>query len=215
VRASSAAEELCRAGRRLVALGLSPGSSGNVSVRVGDRVLVSPSGVALDAFEPDEVAVIGLDGRLLAGGRPSKEAPVHLAMYRRRPDARAVVHVHSAHALAYSCLPPWTAWSALPPFTPYLVMRVGQVPRVPYAPPGSDELGRLVEETAPDFRGALLAHHGSLACGVDLDAALDVAVEVEEASRVALALHGTLAEMLPPGEARALADRHGAPWAGG
>ncbi|QDW63365.1 class II aldolase/adducin family protein [Oerskovia sp. KBS0722] len=208
----AAARTLCAAGRRLVDLGLSPGASGNVSVRWGDRVLVSPTGVPLGALRPDDVSVLDLDGAPVRGGRPSKEVPLHLAMYRRGPEVAAVVHVHSAHAVAYSCLPPWSTTSALPPFTPYLVMRVGQVPLVGYAPPGSDELATRLDDVQVDFRGALLAHHGSIVGAVGLDAAVDAAVEIEEAARVALALHGTAARVLPDDAVRDLADRYGTPW---
>lgn len=207
-----AARTLCAAGRRLVDLGLSPGASGNVSVRAGDQVLVSPTGAPLGAFRPEEVAVLDLDGARVGGGRPSKEVPLHLAMYRRTPEVAAIVHVHSAHAVAYSCLPPWSTTSALPPFTPYLVMRVGQVPLVGYAPPGSDDLAARLDDVEVDFRGALLAHHGSIVGAAGLDAAVDAAVEIEEAARVALALHGTAARVLPDVAVRDLADRYGTPW---
>ncbi|MEU3019904.1 class II aldolase/adducin family protein [Nocardiopsis sp. NPDC007018] len=211
-RTRRAAEELCAAGRRAVDLGLSPGSSGNVSVRVGDTVLMSPTGVALGDLTPDALSVLDTAGAHVSGPHPSKEFPLHLAMYRRSAEARAVVHLHAPHSTAASCLPPWSASSALPPITPYLVMRVGQAPLVPYAAPGSHQLAENLAKLPGRFGAALLAHHGSLVAGADPAEALEGAVELEEAARVVVSLGERPFSVLSPDQVRELTDRYGTAW---
>jgi ribulose-5-phosphate 4-epimerase/fuculose-1-phosphate aldolase len=207
-----AARRLCATGRRAVDLGLSPGASGNVSVRVEGLVLMSPTGVSLRDLEPEGLAVLDTAGNHLDGPRPSKEFPLHLAMYRRVEDAGSVVHLHSPHASAASCLPAWSASSALPPVTPYLVMRVGQAPLVPYAAPGSDRLARNVSELPGRFRAALLANHGSLMAAADPAAALEGAIELEEASRIVVSLRGSEFSVLSAEDVRELTERYGTTW---
>ncbi|MBR8742673.1 class II aldolase/adducin family protein [Nocardiopsis sp. MG754419] len=210
--AHEAAEELCAVGRRAVDLGLSPGASGNVSVRSGALTLMSPTGLSLGDLKPEDLSVLDAEGRHLEGPAPSKEFPLHLAMYRRVESAGAVLHLHSPHATAASCLPAWSAGSALPPITPYLVMRVGQAPLVPYAAPGSERLAENVSALPGRFRAALLANHGSLIAADDAAATLDGAVELEEASRIVVALQGRDFTILTDDEVRELTERHGTFW---
>lgn len=206
------AGRLCAAGRRAVDLGLSPGASGNVSVRSGDLTLMSPTGVPLSELDPGELSVLDDSGRHVDGPAPSKEFPLHLAMYRRVQRAGAVVHLHSPHTVAASCLPAWSKTSALPPITPYLVMRVGQAPLVPYAAPGSARLAENLDELPGDFRAALLANHGSLVAAADPAAALDGAIELEEASRIVVSLQGREFSVLTPEDVRELTERYGTVW---
>lgn len=183
---------LLAACRHLAAAGLSPGSSGNVSVRVDDRILMTPTGSSLSRVRADELAVVDLSGAALPGPAPSKEVPVHLAMYRARPGATAVVHLHAPHTTAIACLPPdERGRAALPALTPYRVMRLGDVPVAPYARPGSDELGAGVARLAPEHAVVLLANHGSVVAAATLDAAVDLAEELETAAQVTLLLRQT------------------------
>ncbi|MFD6100867.1 class II aldolase/adducin family protein [Nocardiopsis flavescens] len=207
-----AAEELCAAGRRAVGLGLSPGASGNVSARVDGLTLMSPTGVPLDGLEPGGLSVVDRDGGLVSGPPPSKELPLHRSMYERLPEAAAVVHLHSPHATAASCLPPWSAGSALPPITPYLVMRVGRAPLVPYSAPGSAGLADNLTALPGRFRAALLANHGSLMAAGSPAAALEGAVELEEASRIVVSLHGREYSVLAPEDVKELTERYGTTW---
>lgn len=207
-----AAEELCAAGRRAVDLELSPGASGNVSVRVGDLTLMSPTGVSLQDLEPGGLAVLDGAGTHTAGPPPSKEFPLHLEMYRRSEGARAIVHLHSPYTTAASCLPVWSATSALPPITPYLVMRVGQAPLVPYAAPGSDQLAKNLAKLPGRSDAVLLANHGSLVAATDPAAALDGAIELEEAARIVVSLRGSEFSVLSAEEVRELTDRYGTIW---
>ncbi|MDT0267288.1 class II aldolase/adducin family protein [Streptomyces sp. DSM 44915] len=212
--------DLVAAGRALTAAGLSPGASGNLSVRVGDHVHITPTGVPLDALEPDGLAVLDAaagpatprEAARLAGPPPSKEFPLHLALYHRDPTVTAVVHLHSAHAAARSCLPAWSERSAIPPLTPYFVMRAGQTPLISYAPPG--DIAQATELAALDFpfRAALLQNHGSLTCGPDMATAVGAAVEVEETSRLLLLLGTQTPRLLTEAETTALAERYHSPW---
>ena len=210
----SPVDELLAAGARVVADGLSPGTSGNISVRDGDRVLVSGSGTSLGRLGPDDVAVLDLDGRHLGGARPSKEWPLHLAFYARDVAHRAVVHVHSPYAVAASCLEPWSEASAVPPLTPYYVMRVGQAPLLPYRPPGDPGLGDDLAACPWELRAALLANHGSVLAGRDAAEACERAVELEEACRITLLTTGLPRRELTPEATRHLAARWSSPWGG-
>ncbi|MER6338501.1 class II aldolase/adducin family protein [Streptomyces tendae] len=206
------AQELVAAAAHLAGLGLSPGSSGNVSARDGDRVLVTPTGTDLAALDPENLSVLDLDGNRLDGPAPSKEYPLHLAFYRREDATRAVVHLHSRHAAAASCRAPWSERSALPPLTPYFVMRVGQIPLLPYAPPGDPAQAADLELLAFPCRAALLQNHGPVVAGTSLRAAAEAAVEVEEASALHLLLGDRPVRHLTPAEATALARKYGTYW---
>ena len=210
------AAALCEVGRRAVGLGLSPGASGNLSVRDGETMLMTPSGAGLGDVRPDGLAVLdALTGAPRpgspAGVTASKEVPLHAALYRRFGAAGAVVHLHSPQATAFACRRPWSAVSAIPPLTPYLVMRVGRVPLAPYAAPGTAELAASLDAVLGDFRAVLLARHGLLTWAPTIEEALDVAVEVEEGARTAL-LAGAEAEPLTAAQVAALTERYGTPW---
>ncbi|AXG82159.1 class II aldolase/adducin family protein [Streptomyces paludis] len=213
---SDARAELVAAGAALSAAGLSPGTSGNLSVRVGGRIYMTPTGARLEALDPEALAVLDADAPLdaghTAGPAPSKEFPLHRAFYRRDPATRAVVHLHSAHAAACSCLPPWSRRSALAPLTPYFVMRVGQTPLIPYAAPGDPEQARQLELLDFPFHAALLQNHGPITAGDTLARAVDAAVELEEVSRLTLLLKDTGPRVLTTEEAGALARRYGTVW---
>lgn len=205
-------DELTEAGHRLAAAGISPGTSGNLSVRDGDRILITGTGADLGRLGERDIAQVGLDGTHLAGPRPSKEVSVHLAMYARNPGHTATVHVHSPHAVAVACLPPWSETSALPPLTPYFVMRVGQTPLIPYRAPGDPELGTLIEDHPLAFHAALLANHGQVTSGTTLDDAMTAAVELEETCRIVLLTDGKRPRTLEPAAIAELTRRDGTMW---
>ncbi len=209
---STPAQELIRTGRELVDLGLSPGASGNVSVRDGDRVLLSGTGTRLGRLTEEDLALTSLDGEHLGGARASKETPLHLGFYRRDERFRAVIHLHSPWAAAFSCTAPWAGHSAVPPLTPYFVMRVGQTPLLPYRPPGDPALGTDLEQAAGPFRAALLANHGPVVAGADLAEALERCIEVEEACRLALLTATADRRTLSDAQVTELATTWGSPW---
>jgi 3-dehydro-4-phosphotetronate decarboxylase len=196
LRESVDARRLVDAARRLAAAGLSPGASGNLSVRTADGVLVTRGGAALARLETRDLVLIRPDGAI-EGGTPTKEAGMHTALYARRTDATAVVHLHSPWATAVSCLPGRDGSAALEPYTPYHPMRLGRVPLVPDAAPGSAALAEAVGAAATADAVLLLAHHGSVVAAADLDTAVDLAEELEVAAQLTIVLAGTAARPLP------------------
>jgi ribulose-5-phosphate 4-epimerase/fuculose-1-phosphate aldolase len=177
-----------------------------MSCRVGDEIVVTPTGASLGSLDPDQLAIIDLEGRPVRGARPTKEAEMHAALYRARPSARAVVHLHSTHAVAVSCLADIDEGSAIPPLTAYFAMRVGRLPLVPYFAPGDPALGNAVGEMARHHQAMLLANHGSVVAGDDLLSAADAAEEIEETARLSLLLHDRPTRPLTAAQLSGLGD---------
>ncbi|KHL03587.1 aldolase [Sinomonas humi] len=200
------------AGRSLTANGLSRGSAGNLSVREGDHLLMSPTGSDLGSLVAASLSVLDFEGNLLEGPRPSKEFPFHRAFYRRDRSTNAVVHVHSPAAMAVSCLEPWTEWSAIPPLTPYFVMRVGQTPLVPYADPGDPSQADWIEAIPFPLHAVLLQNHGAITVGRDLAEAVDTAVELEQVCDTLLRTAGLPKRLLSQETAVRLAGKYGRHW---
>jgi ribulose-5-phosphate 4-epimerase/fuculose-1-phosphate aldolase len=182
--------ELVAAGRALAARGLSPGTSGNLSVRAGDGWLATPTNAALGALDPARLSRLDAGGRHVDGDPPTKEVPLHLAVYEQRPEAQAIVHLHSTHAVAVACLDGVDPDDVLPPLTPYYVMRVGRLPLVPYGRPGDAALAEAVRARARESHALLLANHGPLVAGATLAAAAAAAEEIEETAKLVLLLEG-------------------------
>ena len=178
-------------GRSLFERRFTVGSSGNISVRCDDGgFLVTPTNSCLGFLDPDTLSRLDAHWTHLSGDSPSKELPLHRAFYDARPQARAVVHLHSTYATALSCLADTDADDALPPITPYVVMRVGKVPVVPYTLPGSPDVAPLVRAKAPEHAAVLLANHGPVVSGPSLDSAVFAAEELEETAKLALITRG-------------------------
>lgn len=183
-----ARRELVQWGKELYDQGLVKGSGGNLSIRLTDgSVLLTPTGFFLGHMTEECISKCDLDGNLLDGNKPTKEVPLHLAVYRTRPNVRAVCHTHSVYAVTYaSTVAPD---SAMPVCTPSLAAKVGLVPVRGYAHPGSDDLGRFVEEGLTQSNAVLLANHGVVAVGKTMEAAVSAANEVEN-NAILLALGG-------------------------
>ena len=176
--------ELVRVARLLHEAGYSPGTSGNISARIGDSIIVSPTGARLGTLVAESLSVIDLSGGHVGGPAPTKESIFHAAVYRARPRDRAIIHLHSPYASALSCLSDLNETDALPAYTPYYVMRVGRLPVVPYFPPGDVGLAAAIEATSAQSRSVLLANHGLLVAGTTLDAAAAAAEEIEQTARL-------------------------------
>lgn len=182
--------EVIAAARSLFGRGLTHGRTGNISVRAGEHILVTPTGVSLGTVEPDELSVIDIDGEHVSGPKPSKEAFLHAIVLRQRPSANAVVHTHSTYSAAVSCLADLDPSDAIPPLTAYFAMRVGTLPLLPYHPPGDHGVTDAVAQAAIDHSAVLLANHGPVVAGSDLSAALDALEELEHTAKIFLLLRG-------------------------
>lgn len=191
---------LVRWGRSLFERGLTPGSSGNISVRLADGYLVTPTNSCLGFLDADRLSRLDAGGRHVAGDAPTKELPLHFTFYEARPAARAVVHLHATHATALSCLADVDPADAIPPITPYVVMRVGRVPVVPYTRPGSADVAPLIRAKAPDHPAILLANHGPVVAGASLEAAVFAMEELEETARLVLITRGMAVRHLSAAE---------------
>jgi ribulose-5-phosphate 4-epimerase/fuculose-1-phosphate aldolase len=183
-------DEIAALGRLLHDLGLSHGSTGNISARLDDGWLLTPTNSRLGRLDPARIAKLDDGGNHLGGDKPSKEAFLHQGMYAERGHARAIVHLHSTHSVAVSCLDGIDARDVLPPLTAYYVMRVGRLPLIPYFPPGDRRLAEAVKEVAKDHAAVLLANHGPVVAGKSLDAAAGAIEELEVTARLYLLLHG-------------------------
>lgn len=191
------AQSIVDLGASLFARGFSVGSAGNISVRVDGGFLMTPTNSSLGRLDADSLSTLDSEFRHIAGDRPSKEVVMHRACYEARPDANAIVHLHSTHATAVSCLPD----ADFPPLTPYFVMRVGErLPVVPYFRPGDPQMEPAIREAARGARALLLANHGLLVAGSSLIDAVNVAEELEESAHLALLLRGQDPRRLTPAQ---------------
>jgi 3-dehydro-4-phosphotetronate decarboxylase len=190
VNETQAREFIAEIGRSMFERRLTFGSSGNVSVRIDGGWLMTPTGSSLGRLDPAKLSKFDDTGKLVAGDAPTKESFLHLAMYRERDKAGAVVHLHSTHSVAVSCLHGIDHDDVLPPITAYYVMRVGKLPLVPYFAPGDMALGEAVGRLAAKHSAMLLANHGPVVAGTSLSAAVDAIEELEETARLYLLLHG-------------------------
>lgn len=182
-------EEICRVGASLFDRGLTHGSTGNISSRLPDGGwLMTPTGSSLGSLDAARLSLIDPSGRHIGGDKPTKEAVLHTTMYASRPKAGAVVHLHSFHSVAVSCLHGIDPHNVLPPITAYSVMRIGALALAPYFPPGDAKLAEAVGALAGRHHAILLANHGPVVAGTSLAAATDAVEELEETARLYLML---------------------------
>ena len=184
-------EQICLYGRSLFERGLTPGSSGNISVRVDDGGwLVTPTNASLGFLDPARISRLDASGRLSSGDAPTKEIPLHAALYETRRNARAIVHLHCAHCVAVSMLPEIDPRAALPPLTPYYVMRCGATALLPYYRPGDAAVADAIRGLAGQYSCVLLSNHGPVVAGETLEAAVFATEELEETAKLYLMLRG-------------------------
>jgi 3-dehydro-4-phosphotetronate decarboxylase len=197
-------EEICRLGASLFTRGLTFGSAGNISARLEDGWLMTPTNVSLGRLDPARLAKLDANGKLVSGEPPTKETFLHRAMYSERPQASAVVHLHSTYSVAVSALADVDAANVLPPITAYYVMRVGRLPLVAYYPPGDPALADAVQRLAGKHHAVLLANHGPVVAGSTLDAAANAIEELEETAKLFLLLRGSKVRLLTNEQVAAL-----------
>ena len=184
-------EQICLLAKSLFDRGLTGGASGNISVRLDDgSLLVTPTGNSFGALDPANLSHLDKGGRLLSGLAPTKEMPLHAAFYESRMRTKAVVHLHSTHSVALSLLPVEDVDNFLPPLTAYSIMRCGKVSLLPYFRPGDPAAGTALRGLAGKRTSVMLANHGPIVAGADLEAAIYAVEELEETAKLALMMRG-------------------------
>lgn len=190
-------EEITALGKSLYDRGLAHGSAGNISARLdGGDWLLTPTNSCLGRLDAAKISRLDGNGRLVSGDAPSKEAFLHLAMYRERAGSAAVVHLHSLHAVAVSCLADIDPADVFPPITAYAIMQVGKLALVPYYPPGDPSLADAVRKLAGKHHAVLLANHGPVVAGSSLPAAVNAIEELEQTAHLMLLLQGRPTQLL-------------------
>ena len=203
---NSERDSICRLAKSLFDRGLTIGSSGNISVRLADGWLMTPTGSSMGNLDPNEISKLDLNGNLISGKSPTKESFLHIAMYDERPDSEAVVHLHSTHSVAVSCLAGIDKKNVLPPITAYYVMKIGKLPLVPYFPPGDINLAKAVKEMASNHHAVLLANHGPVVAGKTLEDAVYAIEELEETARLFLLLRNMKTQYLNEKQVKTLEE---------
>ena len=200
-------DAIARLAKSMFDRGLTFGSSGNVSARVDDGWLMTPTGASLGDLDPEHIAKLDESGNHVGGNKPTKEGFLHIAMYEERAQTGAVVHLHSTHSVAVSCLADIDPTDVLPPITAYYVMKIGTLPLIPYFPPGDLDLARAVREMASKHHAVLLANHGPVVAGKSLADAIYATEELEETAKLFLALKGAKTRFLNEPQVMALKER--------
>jgi 3-dehydro-4-phosphotetronate decarboxylase len=201
-------EEICYFGKSLFDRGLTFGSAGNISVRVADGWLMTPTNSCLGRLDPATLSKVDERGQLISGDQATKEYFLHLSMYGQRPKAGAVVHLHSTYSVAVSVLADLDPEQPIPPITAYYVMKIGQLALVPYYAPGDVALAQAVREVAGRHHAVLLANHGPVVAGKNLETAVYATEELEETAKLYLMLRGDKTRLLSAEQVRQLQQKH-------
>ncbi|MEM6887907.1 MAG: aldolase [Pseudomonadota bacterium] len=190
-------DQICLLAKSMFDRGLTGGSTGNISARTQDGgLLVSPTGTSFGRLDPGRLSRFDATGKLIDGDPPTKEMPLHQAFYDTRSAAGAVVHLHSCHAVAWSMMPDANEDDFLPPLTPYGIMKLGRVKLLPYYRPGDPAMGEAVRGLAGKRAAVMLANHGPVVAGRDVEAACNAIEELEDTARLAILMRGIPARML-------------------
>ncbi|KQY12550.1 3-oxo-tetronate 4-phosphate decarboxylase [Rhizobium sp. Root482] len=189
-------EHIVRLSKSLFDRGFSVGSAGNISAAVEDGILMTPTNSCLGFLDPARISKLDRNGNLVSGDKPSKEIFLHRAFYETRRQTGAVVHLHSTYATALSCLADTDAEDCIPPLTPYVVMRVGRVRLIPYVRPGDEKAGDLIRDLKGAYAAVLLANHGPVVTGHDIESAVYASEELEETAKLLVLLRGAPIRLL-------------------
>jgi ribulose-5-phosphate 4-epimerase/fuculose-1-phosphate aldolase len=205
-----ARDQMVKLAASLFARGFSVGSAGNISMRVDDGFLITPTNSSLGWLDPARIAKLDQEFHHVGGDLPSKEVFMHRAFYVTRAEAGAIVHLHSTLATAVACLPDVNVDNPIPPLTPYFVMRVGRrLPVIPYFRPGDPAMEPAIKAAAPNARAVLLANHGPVVSGKTLLDAVYAAEELEEAAKLYLTLRGSAPRVLTAAQVDELLETFG------
>ncbi len=177
-------EEICEVGRSLYERGYTVGSAGNISARLDDGWLITPTDVCLGRLDPVTIAKVNLAGEWVSGDKPSKTLALHRQVYDRNPGVGGVVHTHSTHLVALTLAGVWQPNDILPPLTPYQVMKVGHIPLIGYQRPGSPKVAEQVAQLANSVRGVMLERLGPVVWESSVSKASYALEELEETARL-------------------------------
>ncbi|MEK9935155.1 MAG: aldolase [Rhodobiaceae bacterium] len=206
-------EQICLLAKSIFDRGLTGGSTGNISARTEDGgLLVSPTGTSFGRLDPARLSRLDAAGSLIDGDRPTKEMPLPAAFYDTRSSAGAVVHLHSCHSVALSMLPDIDPDNFLPPLTPYAIMKLGKVKLLPFFLPGDPAMGEAVRGLAGKRSAVMLANHGPVVAGKDVEAACNAIEELEDTARLALLTRGMAPRLLTAAQVRDLVTGFDIEW---
>ncbi|MEP1200483.1 aldolase [Tateyamaria sp.] len=210
---SALREQICTLAKSLFDRGLTHGSTGNISARTADGgMLVSPTGTSFGRLDPAGLSLFDAKGTHVSGDQPTKEMPLHTAFYDTRSAAGAVVHLHSCHSVALSMLPGADADNFLPPLTPYGIMKLGKVTLLPFFLPGDPAMGAAVRGLAGKRSAVMLANHGPVVAGKDVEAACNAIEELEDTARLALMTRGLSPQGLSDAQVRDVVTTFDVEW---
>lgn len=206
-------EQICLLAKSMFDRGLTGGSTGNISARTPDGgLLVSPTGTSFGRLDPGRLSRFDDQGNLVDGDKPTKEMPLHAAFYDTRSSAGAVVHLHSCHSVALSMMPDVDEDSFLPPLTPYGIMKLGRVKLLPFFLPGDPEMGKAVRGLAGRRSAVMLANHGPVVAGKDVEAACNAIEELEDTARLAMMTRGLHPRTLTQSQIESLVAKFDVEW---
>ena len=206
-------ELICTLAKSMFDRGLTGGSTGNISARTLDGgLLVSPTGTSFGSLDPGRLSHFDAQGLLIDGDKPTKEMPLHSAFYDTRSSAGAVVHLHSCHSVALSMMPDVDADNFLPQLTPYGIMKLGQVKLLPFFMPGDPAMGDAVRGLAGKRSAVMLANHGPVVAGKDIEAACNAIEELEDTARLAMMTRGLSPRALSQIQVQAIVSKFGVEW---
>ncbi len=213
MRENKLREQMCELAKSMFDRGLTGGSTGNISARTEDGgLLVSPTGTSFGRLDPARLSRFNSKGRLISGDQPTKEMPLHSAFYDTRSQAGAVVHLHSCHSVALSLMPDANEDNFLPPLTPYAIMKLGKVKLLPFFRPGDPQMGEAVRGLAGKRSAVMLANHGPVVAGKDVEAACNAIEELEDTARLAIMMRGYNPKMLTEAQVKDLVTRFDVEW---
>ena len=206
-------EQICLLAKSMFDRGLTGGSTGNISTRTEDGgLLVSPTGTSFGRLDPGRLSRFDAAGTLISGDKPTKEMPLHSAFYDTRSTAGSVVHLHSCHSVALSLMTDADEDNFLPPLTPYGIMKLGKVKLLPFFLPGDPAMGDAVRGLAGKRSAVMLANHGPVVAGKDIEAACNAIEELEDTARLAMLTRGLNPRMLTQSQQQALITKFDVEW---
>jgi ribulose-5-phosphate 4-epimerase/fuculose-1-phosphate aldolase len=207
-------EQICEMARSLYIRGLTCGASGNISVRLSDgRLLVTPTGSSFGHLDPARLTLFNKGMAQVSGDKPTKEMSLHSAFYETRgAQTGAVVHLHSCHSVALSVMPDTDPDNMIPAITPYGIIKLGKVKLLPYFMPGDPKMGDAIRGLAGKRSAVVLAHHGPVVAGKDLEAAVNAIEELEESAKLALLTRGLNPQLLNDAQINGLVTKFDVDW---